>query len=163
MKYRQTVLMALSLGIIILFFMPWVVMQEGFDMFAESENSGYSGFELVRGIQYAAPLVSSFGNAYGFPLASKLIYLGYVLWLIPILGILAIVLSGLRNRAAYRIHRIQFIGVVVLGVLAVVGVSINADIRELYTSVLSTSLFFWLMLTFGLLGILVSLKQEKKR
>ena len=72
MKYKQTILMALSLIILVSFFIPWFTINNEFDMFATSD-SGFSGFTLVKGIHYAAPMVSAFGSAYGFPFAANVV------------------------------------------------------------------------------------------
>ena len=52
MKNKQLILMILSLSLILIFFLPWISIQKGFDMFAES-GGGYSGFSLVSGIHFA--------------------------------------------------------------------------------------------------------------
>lgn len=138
MKYRQTILMALSLIIVVSFFIPWFTINNEFDMFATS-GTGFSGFSLVRGIHYAAPMVSAFGSAYGFPFAANAIYLGYALVLIPILGIVSIVMSGMRKQSSKWVHFSQFTLMLVVIVLLVVVVNLNDDMRQLYSSVLKLS------------------------
>jgi hypothetical protein len=160
MKNKQLILMILSLSLIVIFFLPWISIQKGFDMFAES-GGGYSGFSLVSGIHFAAPMVSSFGSAYGFPFASKLIYLGYILWLIPLLGVAAILMSGMRVKHAGGMHVAQFVLTLVLVLLAVVGVNFNEDIRTLYQSILSTTFIFWIMVVVSIAGIAVSVAGRK--
>lgn len=162
MKNKQLILMILSLMLIIIFFLPWFAIKEEFDMFAES-NGGYSGFTLVRGIHFAAPMVSAFGSAYGFPYASKLIYLGYVLWLIPLLGVGAILMSGFRIKHAERMHVGQFVLTLVLILLVIVGVNINADIRTLYQSILSTTIAFWVMFAVSVAGIGIAVVGRKSK
>lgn len=139
MKYRQTILMALSLIIVVCFFIPWFTMNNDFDMFATSD-SGFSGFTLVKGIHYAAPMVSAFGTAYGFPFAANAIYLGYTLILIPILGIVAIIMSGLRKPSSKWVHFAQYVLMLVVILLLTIVVNLNDDMRQLYSSVLKLSI-----------------------
>lgn len=133
MKNKQTIWMGLSLLIVLAFFLPWVKVNPDFDMFAASRNS-YSAFTLVRGIHFAAPLVDSIGDLYGFPLASKLIYLGYTLLLIPLVGIGAICLSGIRHPKASWAHLFQFAFTTVVIMSLAILFNLNSDMRTLFFS-----------------------------
>ncbi len=152
MKYKQTILMALSLIIVVSFFIPWFTINSEFDMFATSE-SGFSGFTLVKGIHYAAPMVSAFGSAYGFPFAANAIYLGYALVLIPILGLVAIVMSGMRKPSSKWVHFAQFVLMLVVILLLIVAVNLNSDMRQLYSSVLKLSIGLPIALIASLVGL----------
>lgn len=160
MKYKQTILMALSLVILVSFFIPWFTINNEFDMFATSD-SGFSGFTLVKGIHYAAPMVSAFGSAYGFPFAAKAIYLGYALVLIPILGIVAIVMSGMRKPLSKWIHFIQYVLMLVTILLLIVVVNLNSDMRQLYSSVLNLSIGLPVALMASLAGLGVTFIKNK--
>lgn len=152
MKYRQTILMALSLIIVISFFIPWFTINNEFDMFAMTD-SAYSGFSLVQGIHYAAPMVRAFGSAYGFPFAANAIYLGYALVFIPILGIVAMVMSGMRKPTSKWVHFAQFILMLVVILLLVVVVNLNKDMRQLYSSVLRLSIGLPIAFVASLVGL----------
>ncbi|MBE0449514.1 MAG: hypothetical protein IBX70_01590 [Clostridia bacterium] len=161
MKYRQTILMALSLIIVISFFIPWFTINSEFDMFASSE-SGFSGFTLIRGIHYAAPMVRAFGNAYGFPFAASAIYLGYLLVLIPILGIAAMIMSGMRKPSSKWVHLAQFVLMFVVIILLIVAVNLNRDMRQLYSSVLRLSFGLPIALLASLAGLGYTFFNNKK-
>ena len=125
--------MALSLIIAVAFFMPWLRVNPDFDMFAASRSS-YSAFALVRGIHFAAPLVGSIGALYGFSLASKLIYLGYTLLLIPLAGLCAIAMSGMRHPKAAWAHLFQFGFTAFVILIVAILFNLNGDMRALFSS-----------------------------
>ncbi|MGX8796877.1 hypothetical protein ACR6HW_12460 [Fusibacter sp. JL298sf-3] len=151
-KFRQTILMATSLLIVIAFFLSWLSVNPDFDMFAASRDS-YSGFHLVRGIQLAAPTVDLLGKTYNFELAAKLIYVGYLLWLVPILGVIAIVLSGLGNKKAKWFHLGQYAIMLLIVLVFAVAVNYNQDMRTLFKSMFRFGFGFYMSLLMSVLGI----------
>ena len=160
MKYKQTILMALSLIILVSFFIPWFTINNEFDMFATSD-SGFSGFTLVKGIHYAAPMVSAFGSAYGFPFAANAIYLGYALVLIPILGLVAIIMSGMRKPSSKWVHFAQFVLMLVVILLLTVVVNLNDGMRQLYSSVLKLSIGLPIAMIASIAGMVLIFGKSK--
>jgi len=153
-KYKQTVLMSISLVLVIGFFLPWLTMDPNFSMFASSKAS-FSGMSLVMGINFAVQMINAFGTAYNFPASANVIYLGYLLLLIPLLGITAIVLSGLRKKIAGKVHLSQFIfSLFVFIVMALVS-NINADMRELVGNVTNTGFGFYFSAIAATVGIVI--------
>lgn len=154
-KYKQTVLMSISLVLVIGFFLPWLTMDPNFSMFASSKAS-FSGMSLVMGINFAVQMINAFGTAYNFPASANVIYLGYLLLLIPLLGIGAIVLSGLRKKSAGKVHLTQFIFSLLVFIAMAIVSNINADMRELVGNVTNTGFGFYLSAIAAFVGIVVS-------
>lgn len=154
-KYKQTVLMSISLVLVIGFFLPWLTMDPNFSMFASSKAS-FSGMSLVMGINFAVQMINAFGTAYNFPASANVIYLGYLLLLIPLLGIGAIVLSGLRKKSAGKVHLTQFIFSLFVFIAMAIVSNINADMRELVGNVTNTGFGFYLSAIAAFVGIVVS-------
>lgn len=151
-KYGQTITMGISLILIIAFFIPWFSINPDFQMFASSDMK-ISGFSILKGIHFAAPTVSLLGEAYGFPLASKLIYLGYIIVLFPIVGIAAIVMSGLRKPKAELVHMIHYCATAVFLTLFFILILINKDVRELFFAVMKVGFGSILSLLLAIVGI----------
>ncbi len=160
-KYKQTINMVLSLLLVITFFIPWFSLNPDFKMFAVSETK-LSGLQIVQGIHFAAPTISLLGEAYGYPLVSKFIYLGYLIILLPIIGVLGIVLSGMRHEKAVLVHKIHFIATLGLLTLFMILANFNKDMRALFFSVMILGFGFFasvLLATFGI--VLNQIKREK--
>ncbi len=160
-KYKQTINMVLSLLLIVAFFIPWFSINPDFKMFAVSETK-LSGLQIVQGIHFAAPTVSLLGEAYGFPLISKLIYLGYLIILLPMIGTAGIVMSGMRHPKAALIHKIHFIATLSLLTFFMILANFNKDMRALFFSVMILGFGFFasmLIATFGI--VLNQIKREK--
>lgn len=151
-KYKQTWLMALSAVIIVAFFMSWFSMNPDFKMFAASKTS-YSAFNVVRGIGAAAPTVVLLGKAYNFKYTAMLIYLGYALWLIPLLGIASMVLSGMRKKYASLIHVIHFAFSLFIVLIILILVNMGGDMRQLFSSMFRFGLGYYLTLLASALGL----------
>lgn len=144
--------MGMSFLITFLFFMPWFGMNPDFDMFEQSRTS-YSAFSLVRGIHFAAPMVGTIGKMYGFSMASKLIYLGYLFAFVPILGLASIVMSGMRHKYAEKVHLAQYIFTLALILIIAIVFNINADMRQLFKSIWTVGFAMPLSAMIACLGI----------
>lgn len=159
-KYKQTINMILSLLLVVSFFIPWFSLNPDFKMFAVSEAK-LSGFQIVKGIHFAAPTVSLLGEAYGFPLVSKLIYLGYLIILLPIIGVASIVMSGMRHAKAIMMHKIHYISTLSLLTFFMVLANFNKDMRELFFSVMILGFGFFASVIISIIGIaLNAIKRE---
>ncbi len=154
-KYKQTILMSSSLVLVVGFFLPWLTIDPNFNMFATSKAS-FSGMSLVMGINFAVQMINAFGTAYNFPASANVIYLGYLLMLIPLLGIIAIVLSGLRHKNAVKVHLGQYAFSLFIFVAMAILSNINADMRELVGNVTNTGFGFYLSAIAAVTGIVVS-------
>ncbi len=160
-KYKQTINMVLSLLLVLTFFIPWFSLNPDFKMFAVSETK-LSGLKIVQGIHFAAPTVSLLGEAYGFPLISKFIYLGYLIILLPIIGVVGIVLSGMRHPKAVLIHKIHFIATLGLLMFFMILANLNKDMRELFFQVMILGFGFFASVLIAILGIVLNtIKREK--
>ncbi len=160
-KYKQTINMVLSLLLVVAFFIPWFSLNPDFKMFAVSETK-LSGLQIVQGIHFAAPTVSLLGEAYGFPLISKFIYLGYLIILLPIVGIAGIVMSGMRHPKAVLLHKIHFIGTLGLLAFFMILANFNKDMRELFFSVMILGFGFYVSVLIAIVGITLNqIKREK--
>ncbi|MDN5352712.1 MAG: hypothetical protein PWQ12_1633 [Clostridiales bacterium] len=133
MRYKQTYLMALSAILVIAFFVPWFAHNPDFQMFAQSDSAGLSGFSLIRGLSYAAPTLAALTEK------AWVIYFGYAIVLIPIAGLAAIVLSGLRVSWASRIHIFQYAFTLLLFVGFFGFLWSQPDLSTLYHSVFITA------------------------
>lgn len=162
LQHKQTILMSISLILIVGFFLPWLTMDPNFSMFATSKAS-FSGMSLVMGINFAVQMISAFGTAYNFPASANVIYLGYLLLLIPLLGIAAIILSGLRHKLAFRVHLIQYAFALFVFVAMAIVSNINADMRELVGNVTNTGFGFYLCFLASVIGIAYSVYELKGR
>lgn len=162
-KYRKFIFMILSLVLVIAFFMPWISMNPDFKMFKTSDAK-YSAYSMVRGIDAAVPTVTLLGKLYDFKMLSKLIYLGYSLWLIPILGIIAILLSGLQLKAGNAIQMIQYVFTLLIVMAILITVNFNADMRMLFGSMFRFGVGFYLSVLASLLGpiLTIALKVNSK-
>lgn len=134
MKYRQTIYMSISAVLIILFFMPWFSNNPDLDTFAYKEGY-YSGFSLFRGLQTILPVVLGLLQALGYMFLPNLLYLGYVIILLPMMGLAGIVFSGLRKNYAPILHLIHYITTFVLMLIFLVGMIVLKDAREMFLSI----------------------------
>ena len=160
LKHKQTILMSMSLILVVGFFLPWLTMDPNFNMFATSKAS-FSGMSLVTGINFAVQMINAFGTAYNFPASANVIYLGYLLLLIPLLGIVAIILSGLRHKLAFRIHVVQYAFALFVFIAMIIVSNINADMRELVGNVTNTGFGFYVSILASILGIAYSVYELK--
>ncbi|MBF4692997.1 hypothetical protein [Fusibacter ferrireducens] len=161
LQHKQTIRMSMSLILIIGFFLPWFTMDPNFSMFATSK-AGFSGMSLVMGINFAVQMINAFGTAYNFPASANVIYLGYLLLLIPLLGVIAIILSGLRHKWGYRLHLIQYAFALFVFIAIIIVTNINAEMRELVGNVTNTGFGFYLCLIVSLAGIVYSIYEWRK-
>jgi len=160
-KYKQTINMVLSLLLVVAFFIPWFSLNPDFKMFAVSDTK-LSGFQIVKGIHFAAPTVSLLGEAYGFPLISKFVYLGYLIILLPIIGVAGIVMSGMRHVKAVLLHKIHFIATLGLLTFFMILANINKDMRSLFFSVMILGFGFFVSVLIAIVGIVLNqIKREK--
>ncbi len=159
-KYKQTIFMGISLVLVIGFFLPWVTMDPNFNMFATSKAS-FSGLSLVMGINFAVQMINAFGSSYDFPASANIVYLGYLLLLIPILGVVGIILSGIRSRKAAMVHLIQYAFSLLVFILMIVASNISADMRELVDNVTNTGFGFYVCFIAALAGVVFFVYQAK--
>ena len=138
MKSKQLILMVCTLVTSISFFLPWVTMDPNFNTFATS-TGGYSGLTIIAGIGYGVQMLSAFGTAYGFPYPAELLYIGYLLLLMPILGIIGFIGMGLRKKSSIIAIRVQAIMTLILNLLVAVVILMMPDFKELASNVLNLS------------------------
>lgn len=147
--------MVLSLLLIIAFFIPWFSLNPDFKMFAVSDAK-LSGLQMVKGIHFAAPTISLLGEAYGFPLLSKLVYLGYLIILLPLIGVAGIVMSGMRHIKAVTLHKIHFIATLGLLTFFMLLANFNKDMRELFFQVMILGFGFYISVLIATAGIVLN-------
>ncbi len=162
MKYKQTILMTLSLILILAFFMPWVLNVPAENGFAFSEFK-MSGFKLFKGYQTIVEL--AFGLLSDkLNIVSKLLYLGYLIILFPIIGLVGLVLSGIRHKKAALAHMIHFVSSFAVLMLVFLVILLFKEIRIMFFSTfgLRFALGFYLTLLLSGLGIAVIQITRKK-
>lgn len=152
MKYRQTIYMTISAILIILFFMPWFYNNPELDTFAFKEGN-YSGFSLFQGFHTILPILLGLLQALDYAVLPNLLYLGYVIIILPLIGVGAIVLSGLRHKYATHLHLIHYISTFVIMFVFLLGVLLLKDAKELFFSIFKMGFGFSVSLIVSLLGI----------
>jgi len=155
MKSKQLILMICALVTSASFFLPWVTMDPNFNTFATSEGS-YSGLTIIAGIGYGVQMLSAFGTAYGFSYPAELLYIGYLLLLMPILGIVGFMGLGLRKKIGIVAIRIQAIMTLVLNLAVVIVMFMMPDFKALASNVLNLSYGIFLMNIAALLSLVYS-------
>ncbi|MDN5297959.1 MAG: hypothetical protein PWP51_512 [Clostridiales bacterium] len=158
MKSKQFIRMISALIVSIGFFLPWIKSDPNFDTFAASD-AGYSGLTIIKGIQSGVEMVSSFGRAYGFPLPAQTLYAGYLLLLIPILGIMGIVLTGLRKRGGIACIRIQSLMTLILTLIVSIVIFASADMKMLLGDMFNISFGLVLMVVFAVVALIFSFEK----
>lgn len=164
-KYKQTVLMAISLMLVILFFLPWITNNPDLETFAYSEIQ-MSGFKLFTGYHELMPTVSQLLVSLDLKMISTLLYLGYLLILFPILGIAALILSGIRHRLAPTVHAIHYSFSLLLLLPTFLGIVLLADLRTMFFSIFGFSMGFYLSMITAVLGcvmIIIDRKYTQKK
>lgn len=162
MKYKQTILMALSLLLILAFFMPWVYNVPAENGFAFSEFK-MSGLKLFKGYQTIVEL--AFGLlSEKLNIVSKLLYLGYLIILFPVIGLVSLVLSGIRHKKAALAYMIHFVSSFAVLLLVFLVILLFKEIRIMFFSTfgLRFALGFYLTLLLSGLGIAVIQITRKK-
>lgn len=129
-KYKQTILMALSLLLVILFFMNWIQNTEVENGFRNSEIK-MTGYEIFKGYHTLITMVFSLFSD-KLTLVFRLLYLGYVMILFPVLGLAAIVLSGMRRKEAQILHFIHFVSSFVFLFLVFLMILLLKDVRIMF-------------------------------
>jgi len=161
MKYQKTVVMVMVSVLIISFFMPWFSIDTGFTTF-ESSGEQYNGISLLKGIRLIETMISGFGSSYGINFPSQVVYLGYLIVLIPLLGIIALLLMGKRKPSGLIIAKIQIVFSFFIALLINVVFNYSADMRELVYSILDIKIGFILLMAGSLIGIFAAFIKPKK-
>jgi len=142
--------------------MPWVLNVPTENGFAFSEFK-MSGLSLFKGYQTIVEL--AFGLLSDkLNLVSKLLYLGYLIILFPIIGLVSLVLSGIRNKNATLAHLIHFASSFVLLTLVFLIIILFKEIRIMFFSTfgLRFALGFYATILLSGLGILLLRITSKK-
>lgn len=129
-KYKQTILMVLSLVLVVLFFTNWIKnanVENGFT-FSEIKMTGY---EIFKGYHTLITMAFSLFSD-KLTLIFRVLYVGYVMILFPVLGVIAIVLSGMRRKEAKYLHFAHFVSSFVFLFLVFVGVLLLKDVRVMF-------------------------------
>lgn len=155
MNRKQLFLMITSLVVAVTFFMPWVTLDPNFTTFASS-NAWYSGYTLIKGVGYGVQMLSAFGTAYSFPFPAQILYLGYILWLIPVLGILGTLFIGFRKKGGRLLIRIQAILALLLTGVTVIAIIALPDLKMLLSDMLDISFGFISMGISAILALIFS-------
>ena len=161
-KYKQTILMGISLLLVILFFLPWITNNPDLETFAYSEIQ-MSGFKLFTGYHELMPTVSQLLMSLDLKMFSNLLYFGYLLILFPVLGIVALILSGIRHRHAQIVHTIHYTFSLLLLLPVFLGIVFLADLRTMFFSIFGFSIGFYLSIITAALGcvmIIVGMKRS---
>jgi hypothetical protein len=158
MKSKQFIRMISALIVSISFFLPWVTMDPDFSTFAAS-NAAYSGLTIIKGIGYGVKMISAFGKAYSFPLPAGVLYLGYLLLLMPVLGIVGIALTGMRKRGGILCIRIQALMTLIFSLIIAIAVLILPDMKSLLGDMLNISYGLILMNIFAVVAFLLSFEK----
>jgi hypothetical protein len=85
--------------------------------------------------------------------ANKLLYLGYLLIVFPILGISSIVLSGIRHKKAFLVHQIHFIVSFSLLFLTFLMMIVFGELRTLFFTIFGFGIGYYLSMIVSGLGI----------
>ncbi len=160
-KYKQTILMTLSLLLIIGFFIPWVVDNPSNETFAKSDIS-MSGIKIFTGYHELVSTFKPLVEAMGYPKIALLLNLGYILILLPLSSLVALIFNGLRLKQSLIANWIAFIThAIILGSTLLV-IVLFKDLRILFYSLLSFTFGFYLVLLIALLGVAVLVLTRKK-
>lgn len=166
-KYKQTLLMAISAFIIIAFFLPWFSMNPDFKMFQKSD-AVYSPFNILKGFSQALPTVNLMVQTYlsdstKLKIASKLLYLVYTLWLVPLTGIAAIIMSGMRSKKAATAHLVQFIITLFFAFVILIVINISGDMRQLFNSMFNYGYGYFISVLLSAAGLFVVIQSKSKQ
>lgn len=151
-KYKQTVLMGLSLLLIVAFFFPWIINNPELETFAYSKIS-ISGFKLFTGYHELLPTLSGLMQSLEMKAIGTALYLGYLLIAFPILGTLSIVLSGLRHGKAHLAHLIHFSATFAVLLIVFTVVMTFGDLRTMFFSIFGFGFGFYLSLLVSGIGV----------
>lgn len=151
-KYKQTIMMGLSLLLIVAFFLPWVKNNPELETFAYSKIS-ISGFELFNGYQEMLPILSGLMQSLEMKAIGAALYLGYLLIVFPIIGIAAIVMSGFRHGKASLVHLIHFSATFSVLFITFLVVMAFGDLRTMFFSIFGFGFGFYLSLLISGIGI----------
>lgn len=160
LKYKQTIYMVISAILVILFFMPWFSNNPNLDTFAYKEGN-YSGFSLFQGFHTILPILLGLLEALGYMFLPKLLYLGYIIIILPILGVIGILLSGLRHKLAKTVHLIHYLSTFVILLLFLVGMLTLKDAREMFLSIFRMGFGFSASFFVSFLGVMYYWVQKK--
>lgn len=151
-KFNRLVILLLTVIIIAGFFMPWLALADaGKDMFDQNETH-YSGYDFMRGIRAIAPSIKDIGVAFGYPVLARVVYLGYLLWLIPLLGIMAVFVTVKKQKIMTPLFLAQYIFSLLTCILFVIVIFVNGDIRQLFFNLFKFSWGFYLIIIASFLG-----------
>ncbi|OJV63195.1 MAG: hypothetical protein BGO41_10895 [Clostridiales bacterium 38-18] len=158
---RQPILMVICTLLILGFFVPWVTNNPDLETFAYSEIK-LSGFDIFRGYQSLVAVVDPLISTLGYAALGKLLYLGYILILLPVISVASIVLLGIRHAKASLVTWINFVAhtVLVLGLFLLI--MINGDLRTLFFTIMSFSLGYYLMMLMSILGVVTLVITRRK-
>ena len=160
-KYKQTILMTLSLILIIGFFIPWVVDNPSNETFVKSDIS-MSGYKIFTGYHELASTFKPLVEALGYPKIAFLLNLGYVLILLPFSSLVALVFNGLRLKHALVANWVVYITHTIILFSTFLVIVLFKDLRILFYSLLSFTAGFYLVLVVAILGIAVLILTRKK-
>lgn len=160
-KNRQTILMVISLLLIVLFFTPWVKNNPNLTA-VKYEEMKKSGFDIFRGYQAIVGKLDSLLAAMGHGGLGKLLYIGYFLILLPILGIASLVMSGLRVKGASVMHAVHYGFTCVPMALIFLLVVLISDVRELSFSIFGFGFGYYLSMILSIAGIVLLVATRKK-
>lgn len=144
--------MGLSLLLIVAFFLPWVKNNPDLETFAYSKIS-ISGFELFTGYQEILPTLSGLLQSLEMKGIGAALYLGYMLIVFPILGVVAIVMSGLRHEKASLVHLIHFSATFSVLFITFMVVMAFGDLRTMFFSIFGFGLGFYVSLLISGIGV----------
>ncbi len=160
MKNKQLILMCCALLVTLSFFLPWAKMDSEFDTF-KSTGASYNGMTVISAIGYGVQMVSAFGTAYGFHFPAQILYLGYVIALIPILGIAGFIFLGLKKPGGKLMIRIQTIVAILFAVGLIILSNSSADMKILVDSLIDVQFGFYLMLIAAIVGFIFTFLIKK--
>lgn len=161
-KYKQPLLMSLSLILTLAFFLPWIINNPDLETFAYSEIK-MSGFRLFTGYHELMPTLYQLMASLGMNVLNKMLYLGYLLIIFPILGIASIVLSGLRHQKARLMHMIHFIATFSVLLFTFIMIMIFADLRTMFFSIFGFGFGYYLSMVISGLGTLMIILLKTKK
>lgn len=161
-KYKQPILMSISLILTALFFFPWIINNPELETFAYSEIK-MSGFRLFTGYHELMPTLYNLMASLEMNVMNKMLYLGYLLIVFPVLGVCSTLLSGIRHKKAYLMHQIHFISTFSLLFFSFVMVMIFGELRTLFFSIFGFGLGFYLSLIVSGIGVgmIIMLRTKK--
>jgi len=158
---KQPILMVICTLLIIGFFIPWMTNNPDLETFAYSEIK-LSGFDIFRGYQSLVAVVDPLISALGYAALGKVLYLGYILILLPVLSLASIVLLGLRHAKATLVTWINFVAHAVIVVGLFLLIMVYGDLRTLFFTIMSFSFGYYVMMLMSVLGVATLVVTRRK-